>query len=143
MESGTWPGRDAPPDDGIVAGVKPADIALFRIPGRPAMTGDGALEYIEQEEQLLRRTGELLRAAPKELPEKVERLVEQRAMSEADARARVRNQPSREARLAMADRVIDNSGYMAALEQQVDDVWEWMHTLAPFGTEPSAPWTEP
>ena len=42
-----------------------------------AMTGDGALEYIEQEEQLLRRTGELLRAAPKELPEKVERLVEQ------------------------------------------------------------------
>ena len=42
-----------------------------------AVTGDGALEYIEQEEQLLRRAGELLRAAPKELPEKVERLVEQ------------------------------------------------------------------
>ena len=42
-----------------------------------AMTGDGALEYIEQEEQLLRRAGELLRAAPKEIPEKLERLVEQ------------------------------------------------------------------
>ena len=42
-----------------------------------AMTGDGALEYIEQEEQMLRRAGELLRAAPKEVPEKVERLVEQ------------------------------------------------------------------
>ena len=42
-----------------------------------AMTGDGALEYIEQEEQLLRRAGELLRAAPKEVPEKIERLVEQ------------------------------------------------------------------
>ena len=43
MESGTWPGRDAPPDDGIVAEVKPPDIALFCIPGRPAMTGDGAI----------------------------------------------------------------------------------------------------
>jgi alanyl-tRNA synthetase len=42
-----------------------------------AMTGDGALEYIEQEEQLLRRTGELLRSTPKEVPDKVERLVEQ------------------------------------------------------------------
>jgi alanyl-tRNA synthetase len=42
-----------------------------------AMTGDGALEYIDYEEQLLRRTGELLRAAPKEVPDKVERLVEQ------------------------------------------------------------------
>jgi alanyl-tRNA synthetase len=42
-----------------------------------AMTGDGALEYIEEEEQLLRRAGTLLRAQPKEVPEKVERLVEQ------------------------------------------------------------------
>jgi alanyl-tRNA synthetase len=48
-----------------------------------AMTGDGALEYIEQEEQLLRRTSELLRAAPRELPERVERLVDQvRALQE-------------------------------------------------------------
>ncbi|MET1001682.1 MAG: alanine--tRNA ligase, partial [Acidimicrobiia bacterium] len=42
-----------------------------------AMTGDGAFEYIEEEENILRQTGELLRAAPKEVPEKVERLVEQ------------------------------------------------------------------
>jgi alanyl-tRNA synthetase len=42
-----------------------------------AMTGDGALEYIEQEEDLLRRAGDVLRAAPKEVPEKVERLVDQ------------------------------------------------------------------
>jgi alanyl-tRNA synthetase len=42
-----------------------------------AMTGDGALEYIEFEEQLLRRAGDLLRAAPKEVPDKVERLTEQ------------------------------------------------------------------
>ncbi len=56
-----------------------------------AMTGDGALEYIEQEEQLLRRTGELLRAAPRELPEKVERLVEQvRALQDEVQRLKAR-----------------------------------------------------
>ena len=42
-----------------------------------AMTGDGAFEYIEFEEQLLRRAGDLLRAAPKEVPDKIERLSEQ------------------------------------------------------------------
>ena len=42
-----------------------------------AVTGDGAFEYVEQEEELLRRAGTLLRAAPKEIPEKIERLSEQ------------------------------------------------------------------
>ncbi|HEY5172505.1 MAG TPA: alanine--tRNA ligase [Acidimicrobiia bacterium] len=42
-----------------------------------AMTGDGALEYIEFEEQLLRRAGDLLRAPPKEVPDRIERLSEQ------------------------------------------------------------------
>jgi len=72
----------------------------------------------------------------------IERLVAQRGMTEADARARLSNQPSREERLAMADRVIDNSGDMVALEQQVDDVWAWVHTLPPFRTESTAPATE-
>jgi alanyl-tRNA synthetase len=42
-----------------------------------AMTGDGALEYIAFEEQLLKRAGELLRANPKEVPDKIERLSDQ------------------------------------------------------------------
>jgi alanyl-tRNA synthetase len=42
-----------------------------------AVTGDGALEYVEQEEELLHRAATLLRAAPKEIPEKIERLSEQ------------------------------------------------------------------
>ena len=72
------------------------------------------------------------------------RLVSQRGMSEADARARLSKQISREERLAMADRVIDNSGDIVALERQIDDVWAWMHTLPPFGTEPGPPFgTEP
>jgi alanyl-tRNA synthetase len=42
-----------------------------------AMTGDGAFEYIEFEEQLLRRAGDLLRSSPKEVPDKIERLSEE------------------------------------------------------------------
>jgi dephospho-CoA kinase len=50
-------------------------------------------------------------------------------MTEADARARIARQLSRDERLATADRVIDNSGDRAALEAQVDDLWAWLHTL--------------
>jgi dephospho-CoA kinase len=61
----------------------------------------------------------------------VERVVADRAMSADEVRARMARQISRERRLALADRVIDNSGDRAALERQVDDVWAWMHTLPP------------
>jgi dephospho-CoA kinase len=45
----------------------------------------------------------------------VERLVEQRGMDEADARARITSQISREERLATATHVVDNSGGRDAL----------------------------
>ena len=61
----------------------------------------------------------------------IERVVAERAMSEADVQARLAKQISRERRLEIADRVIDNSGDLLALERQVDDVWAWMHTLPP------------
>jgi dephospho-CoA kinase len=56
----------------------------------------------------------------------VQRLVEQRAFTEADARARVAAQISREERRALADVVIDNSGNRAALEVEVDRAWSWL-----------------
>jgi len=59
----------------------------------------------------------------------VERLVRQRGMTEADARARIANQASREDRLAVADRVIDNSGSREELRRQVDEVWAWIESL--------------
>lgn len=59
----------------------------------------------------------------------VERLVAQRGMDEADARARIASQISREERRALADRVIDNAGDLDSLERQVDDVWAWLQTL--------------
>jgi dephospho-CoA kinase len=59
----------------------------------------------------------------------IERLVSQRGMGEADARSRIARQASRDERAATADRVIDNAGDRAALEAQVDDVWDWLQGL--------------
>ena len=66
----------------------------------------------------------------------VERLVSQRGMSESDARARVAVQASREARLAKADIVIDNSGARDALEPRVAEVWKQI-TALPSAAKPS------
>lgn len=55
--------------------------------------------------------------------EAVRRLVEYRGMPEADARARIASQVSREQRREWATHVIDNAGDRAALEAQVDQVW--------------------
>jgi dephospho-CoA kinase len=50
-------------------------------------------------------------------------------MNEDDARRRMASQASREDRLKVADRVIDNSGSPEALGAQVEDVWDWFATL--------------
>ncbi|WP_042383743.1 dephospho-CoA kinase [Streptacidiphilus melanogenes] len=55
---------------------------------------------------------------------RVRRLVELRGMAEADARARMAAQATREARLAVADLVIDNDGPLERLAPQVREVWE-------------------
>ena len=51
------------------------------------------------------------------------RLVEQRGMTEADARARIAAQAPLEAKLAVADYVIDNDGDLGALDAAVEQVW--------------------
>ena len=61
----------------------------------------------------------------------VERLVGQRGMDEADARARISKQASREDRLKIADVVIDNAGDLADLERRIDEVWAWALSLPP------------
>jgi dephospho-CoA kinase len=55
----------------------------------------------------------------------VVRLVEFRSMTNEDASARIAQQASREDRIAIADKVIDNSGDMESLSDQVEDVWQW------------------
>ena len=58
--------------------------------------------------------------APMEL--QLDRL-RRRGMSLADAKARIAAQATREQRLAIADYVIDNSGSLAQLRTEVDDLW--------------------
>jgi dephospho-CoA kinase len=64
----------------------------------------------------------------------VQRAVADRAITEDQVRSRMAAQLPRDRRVAIADRVIDNSGDRDALERQVDDVWAWMHTLPPQPT---------
>ena len=56
----------------------------------------------------------------------VQRIVAERTITEDQVRSRIAAQLPRERRVAMADRVIDNSGDREALERQVDDVWAWI-----------------
>ena len=70
----------------------------------------------------------------------VQRLVELRGMDEADARARIANQVSREDRVAKADFVIDNGGTEADLDARVDDLWAWIQSL-PDWAPPEPPVT--
>jgi alanyl-tRNA synthetase len=73
-----------------------------------AVTGDGAFEYVEQEEELLRQAGTLLRAAPKEIPEKIERLSEQvRSLQEELQRLKAKEAVSAAADLARE--AVDNA----------------------------------
>ena len=53
----------------------------------------------------------------------IDRLVRLRGMSEADAKSRIAAQATREQRHAIADYVIDNSGSLAQLAAEVDDLW--------------------
>ena len=71
----------------------------------------------------------------------VRRLVAHRGFDEADARARIARQATREDRLAGADFVVDNSGTPDDLSPQIDRLWEWLTGLdqLPADYEPIAP----
>lgn len=65
----------------------------------------------------------------------LQRVVRDRGMKASDVQARIDKQASREARLAIADRVLDNSGSREDLVKQVDAVWEWMRVLPNAGPD--------
>lgn len=83
--------------------------------------------------------GKIVVDAPVEL--QVRRLVEQRGFDEADARARISRQATREQRQEGADVVIDNSGTLAELVPQVERAWQWLCSLPqlPDDYQPVAP----
>jgi len=78
-----------------------------------------------------------------DVPVKVQvvRLVQYRGFDEADARARISRQATREQRLATADFVVDNSGDLADLQPQIDKLWLWLNSLPqlPADYEPITP----
>jgi dephospho-CoA kinase len=59
----------------------------------------------------------------------VDRLVRFRGFDEADARARIARQATREQRLATATIVIDNIGTTDDLLPQVEALWDWLMSL--------------
>jgi dephospho-CoA kinase len=58
------------------------------------------------------------------VPVQVDRLVRLRGMSQDEARGRIAAQADREARLAAADVVVDNSGTLDDLARRVRQVWD-------------------
>ncbi|BBZ13915.1 dephospho-CoA kinase [Mycobacterium branderi] len=67
---------------------------------------------------------------------RVRRLVEQRGMAEDDARARIAAQADDQARRAVADVWLDNSGTPEELVERAREVWN--HRIAPFAHNLSA-----
>jgi len=128
-----------------VAFAEPESLAALNQITHPAITarmaervaeqgdGDGVavldiplLEIVTRDRFALRAV--LVVDAPVEVA--VGRLVRQRRMAEADARARVAAQKSREERRAIADLVIDNGGSRQELEIEVARAWAWVEQLA-------------
>jgi dephospho-CoA kinase len=73
----------------------------------------------------------------------VRRLVEFRAMDEADARNRIASQISRDERLARATHVIDNSGDQASLRREVDRLWRQLTQLRGGARRARRDWLHP
>ncbi len=59
----------------------------------------------------------------------IARLVQSRGMTEAEARARIGNQTSRESRTGVADFIIDNTGSLDELSLIVGGLWERLVVL--------------
>ncbi|MCI0687641.1 MAG: dephospho-CoA kinase [Sporichthyaceae bacterium] len=64
----------------------------------------------------------------------LDRLVRVRGMPEADAKARIAAQASREQRLAVADYVVENNGDLRGLDREVGRLWAWLRARAVAAT---------
>lgn len=65
----------------------------------------------------------------------IDRVVRDRGMQRQDVEARVARQVSRQTRVAIADRVIDNSGSLEDLKREVALVWDWIVGLPAAGAD--------
>lgn len=90
------------------------DIPLLVVPGGELLTSRDHTEW----------AGIIVVDTPVELA--IDRVVEARGMDRDAVVARMDAQATREERRAVADFVIDNSGTLDDLEQQVEACWQWM-----------------
>ncbi|MEJ6513714.1 MAG: dephospho-CoA kinase [Acidimicrobiia bacterium] len=65
----------------------------------------------------------------------IQRVVRDRGMNASDVQARIDKQASRKDRLAIADRILDNSGTKEDLVRQVDQTWAWITNLPKAGAD--------
>ncbi|GAA0954706.1 dephospho-CoA kinase [Kribbella koreensis] len=63
----------------------------------------------------------------------VERLTRDRGMTDAEAKARIASQATREQRLAVADLVVDNSGSLEELDARIEELWPGLLSRAGHG----------
>ena len=86
------------------------------------------IEMIERQRAIHRETMEIDRVVVVDCPTDVAiaRLVTYRSFPEADARARIAAQITREERTAEADYVVVNDAGLDELKRQVDALWDWM-----------------
>ena len=82
------------------------------------------VEAIKLIEADMHRTCDALWVVTCRKEQQLTRLVEQRALTEEEARQRIEAQPPQEAKLTLADVVIDNSGSLDDTWQQVKGEWD-------------------
>ena len=64
------------------------------------------------------------------IEQRLERLTQQRHLSEDDARARMAQQATDDQRRTIADIVIDNNGTLAELRKRASDVWHYLESCS-------------
>jgi dephospho-CoA kinase len=125
--------------------VRKAIVARLAELQAASAAGDGAAPVVVVEVPLLVETGAASRYpfsgilvvdATEDVA--LQRLARQRAMSEAEARARIGAQASREERVRVADFVILNMGDLAELELMADQAYSWARSLVAAGSPAGA-----
>ncbi len=120
---------------GVLNGIVHPLVARRRAQIIAAVSGDSRDAVVVEDIPLLVESGmaplfPLVVVVHADVEVRVRRLVEQRGMTEADARARIAAQANDEQRRAVADIWLDNSGSPEALVERARDVWN--NRILPF-----------
>jgi dephospho-CoA kinase len=106
--------------------------AVFQVIQRRVAEADAPVVVIEAikllEAGLSRQLCQQVWVVTAPRPQQIQRLLQSRGLSEAEAILRIDAQPSQAAKIAQADVVIDNSGSLAEVWAQVEQAWQRLVT---------------